>query len=229
MLRDLLLNCGVIFKLDPDKVVPDPAWEHVIKDSNEALIIGGTQNITAANSLSLFKEIRERGFKGAVIQELTEHDAILPEANTYMLPVVLNSGEMWWIKDAHLHAIKLYGDLIPWEKIIPVGYLICNPKAAAAQKTRAVTPTISDAKAYLALAEHVFNLPVFYIEYSGTFGDKALVAALAAQRKKAALIYGGGIRSPREMSLMKPYADTLVIGNLIYEQPHVLAEITQEQ
>ena len=64
-----------------------------------------------------------------------------------------------------------------WEEIVMEGYCILNEDCKAAKLTNANTNlTTEDVKAYAMMAEKMFQLPIFYLEYSGIYGDVGLVA-----------------------------------------------------
>ena len=67
------------------------------------------------------------------------------------------------------------------------------------------------------MAEHLFKLPVFYLEYSGTYGDPKIVEAASRVLDKTRLFYGGGIRNAADAKTMAAIADTVIVGNIIYE------------
>ena len=56
------------------------------------------------------------------------------------------------------------------------GYCVLNPEAKVAQLTEAkCNLTEDDVIAYARLADKLLHLPIFYLEYSGTYGDVELV------------------------------------------------------
>ena len=76
------------------------------------------------------------------------------------------------MKDLHHAATKEFGEVMNWDEIIPEGYCILNPDCKAAKLTNAKQPeTDEDIIAYAQMVEHLFKFPVFYMEYSGMYGD----------------------------------------------------------
>ncbi len=54
------------------------------------------------------------------------------------------------------------------------------------------------------------------MEYSGRYGDVALVEKVKRTLERTRLFYGGGIHTPEQAKEMAMWADTVVVGNAIY-------------
>ena len=80
--------------------------------------------------------------------------------------------------------------------------------------------------AYTTVADHYFHFPIVYIEYSGTYGDPAVVKAASGVLDKSLLYYGGGINSAQKAAEMSKYADTIVVGNAVYDQGAAVLKAT---
>src|SRR5699024_4708216 len=111
---------------------------------------------------------------------------------------------------------KQYRELIDWDETYMEGYCIMNPSAKAFQKTVCTLPTEDDVAAYAFMAEHIFRLPIFYLEYSGTYGDPDLVKKVNNILDETLLFYGGGISNQEDAAKMAEFADVIVVGNSIY-------------
>lgn len=93
-----------------------------------------------------------------------------------------------------------------------------NPEATAAKLTEAETGlTAAEAGAYAQVADKLMRLPVVYVEYSGTYGDMELVHHVRKSLSHAQLFYGGGIRTEEQAREAAGAADTVVVGNIVYE------------
>lgn len=207
-----------VLKLDPDKMLPVGFQQIVSHPAVDAIIIGGTQNITPLNTGQLFTQVAEAVKNLPIIQELSDLHAVLPGVDGYLLPVVLNAGSTDWLLGQHLEAVKKYRELMDWSKILPEAYLILNPHCAAAKLTAARQLSREDVLAYVTLAEEMLGFPIVYLEYSGTYGNPELVETVGKIRKKARIFYGGGIKSEKHVREMTSLADTIVLGNVLYDQ-----------
>src|SRR5699024_1036810 len=84
------------------------------------------------------------------------------------------------------------------------------------RRTNCSLPDDEDVAAYAYMAEHVFHLPIFYMEYSGTYGNPHLVEQVKYELEDTLLFYGGGIGNRFQAKEMKQHADVIVVGNAIY-------------
>ncbi|MBH8598516.1 heptaprenylglyceryl phosphate synthase [Thermoactinomyces sp. CICC 10523] len=204
-----------VFKLDPNRALSDLALKMICLSETDAIVVGGTDGITFANTSALLERIRR--YSVPCVQEVSDLSSVVPGFDGYLIPTVLNTEEMKWAHGMHFEAIRQYGDLIPWERCLLLGYVILNPDAKVSRLTKAdALLQEADVTAYARLIEHLFEWPVMYIEYSGRFGDPQMVLAARKQLKRAQLFYGGGISNREQAEKMAELACTVVVGNLVY-------------
>ncbi|MBO1001184.1 heptaprenylglyceryl phosphate synthase [Pseudogracilibacillus auburnensis] len=203
-----------VFKLDPAKEMTDEQLELLCESGTDAIIIGGTDGITLDNILDLLYRVRRYAIP--CVLEISELDAISPGFDYYFIPMVLNSTEKKWLMDIQHEAIKEYKEMMNWDEIMMEGYCILNPEAKAYQKTNCSLPDEEDVISYAFMAEHIFHLPIFYLEYSGSYGDPQLVDKVSRELEETTFFYGGGITTAKQAQEMKQYADVIVVGNSIY-------------
>lgn len=203
-----------VFKLDPAKEISDEQLEGLCESGTDAIIIGGTDGITLDNVLELLYRVRQYALP--CVLEVSEMDAVTPGFDFYFIPMVLNSTEKKWVIDMHHEAVKQYRELMNWDEVRMEGYCILNEEAKAYKKTNCVMPEEEDVLSYAYMAEHMYKLPIFYMEYSGKYGDAALVEKVSNELENTLLFYGGGIRTKEQAKEMKQFADVIVVGNSIY-------------
>jgi len=205
-----------VFKLDPNKDISDKDLEKICESGTDAIIVGGTDGVTIEGVLDLMSRVRR--YTVPCILEVSDAEAITPGYDLYFIPTVLNSTNTKWVTGLHHEAVKEYGDIMDWDEILIEGYCILNGDCKAAQLTQAKTDlSVEDVRAYAMMAEKMFNLPIFYLEYSGTYGDPVLVQKVKETLEKTVLFYGGGIYSYEQALEMGKVADVIVVGNSIYE------------
>ncbi|NPC91766.1 heptaprenylglyceryl phosphate synthase [Bacillus sp. WMMC1349] len=205
-----------VFKLDPHKEITDEQLEQLCESGTDAILIGGSDHIAEDDVLRLMSKVRR--FLVPCILEISTIEAIVPGFDLYFIPTVLNSCDRKWIVGLHQEAMKEYGELISPEDIVVEGYCILNHDCKAAALTNADTALeLEDIKAYARMAEHLFHLPIFYLEYSGMFGDVEIVKQTKAVLNNTTLFYGGGITSYETAVKMLEHADVIVVGNVIYD------------
>lgn len=204
-----------VFKVDPNKEISDKHLELICESGTDAILVGGTDGVTLENTLDLLARIRR--YSVPCILEISNLESITPGFDYYFVPTVFNSTNPKWMTDLHKEAVKEYGDFINWEEMFVEGYCMLNPESKAFQETEAKMVSDEDVLAYATIAEKMFHFPIFYMEYSGVYGDPALVQEVYYRLKKTLLFYGGGIHSVEQAQEMAERSDVVVIGNLIYE------------
>ncbi|MBC1783308.1 heptaprenylglyceryl phosphate synthase [Listeria welshimeri] len=214
-----------LFKLDPAKNLPHNSVTRLIHSGTDGFIIGGTDNLQTEAVENLYELLAETDLP--IFLEVSDESMILPEAEHFLIPVVLNTENSKWTHGLHKELIKEMGDFIPWKRVTSEGYVILNKDAKVAQLTEANTDlTEEDIIAYARLAENIFRLPIFYIEYSGMYGNPEVAKKVSAALDDTKFWYGGGIRSKEQAAEMAEYADTIIVGNIIYEDIEKALETT---
>ncbi|WP_462412751.1 heptaprenylglyceryl phosphate synthase [Neobacillus sp. Marseille-QA0830] len=207
-----------VFKLDPNKEISDDQLEEICESGTNAVLIGGTDGVTLDNVLHLMARVRR--YTVPCVLEVSSIETVTPGFDLYFIPTVLNSRNPEWITGMHHQAVKEFGEIMDWHEIVMEGYCILNEDCKAAALTSAKTHlTTEDVKAYAMMADKMFHLPIFYLEYSGTYGDPNLVAEVkkTLTNSNTTLFYGGGISGPGQAAEMAAHSDVIVVGNAIYE------------
>jgi phosphoglycerol geranylgeranyltransferase len=208
-------NWKHITKLDPDKKINDKIIESIIETGTDAIMISGTQNITKENVTELLEMLNEYDIP-KILEPATPAGLIYKNIDWLFIPSVFNTRYALYINGLHKIWIKMQKDSINWDIVVPEAYIILNPRCAAAKVSKAEEMTIEGTVATAICAEKYFNFPVIYIEYSGMYGDPAIVKAVKESLTKAHLLYGGGINTKERAEEMSQWA-TIVVGNTIYE------------
>ncbi|MFC5700775.1 heptaprenylglyceryl phosphate synthase [Cohnella faecalis] len=204
-----------VFKLDPDREIDDASLDRICMSGTDAILVGGSSGVTYENTVDLLARIRRYEVDCAF--ELSDPACGVPGFDGYFVPMVLNTPLREWMIGHHVNALKDFGHLLPWESVVGQAYLVLNPDSTVARVTEAETDIDSDtALAYSHVADRLLNVPVLYIEYSGTFGDMELVRKIRGGLRQAHLFYGGGIDDPDKARLAAQTADTVVVGNVVY-------------
>jgi putative glycerol-1-phosphate prenyltransferase len=206
-----------VFKLDPNKEISDDKLEKLCESGTDAIIVGGTDGVTLDKVLDLMARIRR--YTVPCVLEVSSIDIVTPGFDLYFIPTILNSNETKWITGLHHQAVKEFGEIMDWEEIVMEGYCILNEECKAAKLTSArANASAEEVKAYAMMAEKMFHLPIFYLEYSGRYGDVQLVSEVKKVLEKTVLFYGGGISTVEQAVEMARHAGVIVVGNAIYDQ-----------
>ncbi|MCW2279302.1 putative glycerol-1-phosphate prenyltransferase [Heliophilum fasciatum] len=216
----------LLVKLDPGRELEDARWQAVLRSGADGIIVGGTQDITADNLASLWRRVRD--YPGQRIVEVTVEGCTILDADQYWVPMVLNAPNAHWLLGAQSQALARQQGSIPWERVLPIGYVVLNPRSAVAQLTEAQTNMDDEQLAGLVQMSHrLLGIPWLYFEYSGIWGDAQRMARLRGRYPLAPMIYGGGITCAWQAKTMSQYCDQIVVGNVVYESAD-LAQALQE-
>ncbi len=144
----------------------------------DAIMIGGTDDVTEDNVIHLMSRIRR--YPLPLVLEISNIESVMPGFDFYFVPTVLNSTDVAFHNGTLLEALKTYGHSIDFEEVIFEGYVVCNADSKVAKHTKANTDlTTEDLEAYAQMVNHMYRLPVMYIEYSGIYGDVSKVQAVS--------------------------------------------------
>lgn len=205
-----------VTKLDPDRRLSPRDVEAVATSGTDALMLSGTLNVTRENMGGLLKQVSEYGLP-LVVEPAGPEAVIFEGVNLVFVPSVLNSRDARWIVGKHRDWVL--SQAVNWDKVVPEAYIVLNPASSVAKVTGADSGIgAREVAAYAEIADRYFRFPIVYIEYSGTFGDPKVVQAASDAIHDAVLYYGGGIDSPEKAAVMARHADTIVVGNAVYER-----------
>lgn len=215
-----------VTKLDPDKQLKPGDIDVIAASGTDALMLSGTLNVTKENLTALLKQVKS--YDLPLVMEPATPEAILMQGIDYVfVPSVVNSTDTQWIIGKHRLWVQSQKEKIPWDFIVPEAYIVLNPDSSVGKITKAICNLRpEEVAAYTALADHFFHFPVVYIEYSGTYGDPNVVKAASDVIDKSILYYGGGINSAEKAAQMSKYADTIVVGNAVYDQGAAVLKAT---
>lgn len=209
-------NWRHVFKLDPDRSIHEHDLKRICESGTDAIIVGGSTGVHYDNTEQLLLKLQSFDLPCAL--EVSSLDAAVPGFDLYFIPVVLNTRDVRWMIGEHHDAVKRYGDFIPWNRVYAEGYIILNEHAKAAQVSEANTDlTAEDVIAYTQIADQIYRLPIVYIEYSGTFGNLEVSRQALNAARHAQVFYGGGIDCANKARQAAECADTVIVGNAIYD------------
>jgi len=205
-----------VTKLDPDKNLPREAIADIVTSGTDALMLSGTLNVNRENMGNLIEQVAASGLP-LVVEPAGPEAVIFNGIDLLYVPSVLNTGDVQWIVGKHRDWVLRQA--VDWEKVVPEAYIVLNPDSSVGRVTKADCNLTKEAvAAYATVADRYFRFPIVYIEYSGMYGDPAVVEAASRAIDQSTLYYGGGINSAERAAEMSRYADTIVVGNAVYEK-----------
>jgi phosphoglycerol geranylgeranyltransferase len=209
-------NWGHVTKLDPDKNLSEDDISELATSGTDALILSGTLNITLENMQILRDQVKDYGLP-LVVEPPGPESVIDHEIDLLFIASVMNTQDSRWIVGKHMDWVL--AQKINWEKVVPEAYIVLNPESSVGKVTKAdCSIDANRVRACAEIADQYFHFPIVYIEYSGTYGDPEIVKAASEVLEHAHLYYGGGIDSAEKAREMSQYADTIVVGNAVYEK-----------
>jgi phosphoglycerol geranylgeranyltransferase len=215
-----------VTKLDPDKQLKPGDIDAIAASGTDALMLSGTLNVTQENLSALQKQVG--AYDLPLVMEPAGPDAVLMQGIDFVfVPSVMNTTDVQWIVGKHRAWVQMQKGKIPWDFIVPEAYIVLNPDSSVGRVTKAMCSLkAEEVAAFASVADHYFHFPVVYIEYSGIYGDPAVVKAVSEALDKSVLYYGGGINSAEKAAQMSRYADTIVVGNAVYDQGAAVLKAT---
>ncbi|MDZ7701312.1 MAG: putative phosphoglycerol geranylgeranyltransferase [Halobacteriales archaeon] len=208
-----------ILKVDPDKPLPDGvSYADVCQMGTDALEIGGTRGVTEEKMARVIDACSR--YDVPLFQEPSSTAAVVHDEGLdgYLVPTVMNSRDATWVVGVHKEWVRLDPD-IKWDQTWTEAYIILNPDSAVADYADADCDLrADDVAAYATVAERLLGQAIVYVEYSGTYGDPAMVSAAADALDEATCFYGGGIKGYDAAYEMRSVADTVVVGDLLHDE-----------
>ncbi|MFP4116205.1 MAG: heptaprenylglyceryl phosphate synthase [Candidatus Aenigmatarchaeota archaeon] len=206
-----------ITKIDPDKNISQERLRKVVQSGTDALMISGTQDVTRSKLKETLQMLDDCGSELPKILEPSDPSIVVYDGfDDIYVPSVVNAKDPTWIMGHHKDWAVNFDPR--WKQITKEAYIVLNPDSAVGIVTQSKTDlTPEEVAAYATISEKYYDFPIVYIEYSGTFGDPDIVEAVSKALEEAHLFYGGGIKSEQESREMSKYADTIIVGNVIYE------------
>jgi phosphoglycerol geranylgeranyltransferase len=235
-----------ITKVDPAEDLPS---DLDIVERTDLVIVGGSDGVTNENTLDVVRRIRTQCPEMTIFQEpySSSHvsSATIDAVDFLSIPAVYNGDHDHFVEkhidlftevsskpeEALGSGLPIVGDLISSkgrdviseisDRIIGEGYVIQHLDSKAAEMAGVDTLYTTEQVAGAALAtESFYGFPIFYIEYSGTYGGPADVEAASKYLNETVLLYGGGIKSDRQTNeILAAGADAVVVGDCFHDDP----------
>ncbi|NKE36874.1 heptaprenylglyceryl phosphate synthase [Natronococcus sp. JC468] len=240
-----------VTKVDPAKPLPSDLGA---LEGTDLVLVGGSDGVTEANSLTAIERVADSFPSLPVWQEPYSSSHVSREtveaADAVSIPAVYN-GDREHFVGKHLElftevgkkpdellgsSVPLVGELIASkgvdvvtelaDKLVGEGYVVQHLASTAAAVSGVETAYSPDEVAGAALAtESFYGFPIFYVEYSGTYGGTADVETAARYLEETTLLYGGGIDSAEKTrEILEAGADAVVVGDCFHDDPETFRE-----
>ena len=240
-----------VTKVDPAKPLPSTVE---VLEGTDLVIVGGSDGVTAENTLEAIRAIDDALPDVPVWQEPYRSDHVstdtIEAADGLSIPAVYNGDREHFVgKHVDLFtevgkkpeeilgsSVPLVGGLVESKAVDEIseltdglfgeGYVVQHLESAAADRAGVESAYTPEQVAGAALAtESFYGFPVFYVEYSGTYGGPEDVEAAARYLEETTLFYGGGIDSAEKAAeILEAGADAIVVGDCFHEDPETFRE-----
>jgi phosphoglycerol geranylgeranyltransferase len=208
---------------DPEKPLSPETVERLSSAGVDALLVGGSLNVTPYDIDEYVERLRSAGVRLPVIIFPGGLNNIARSADAILFMTLMNSVDPYWLAGAQVAAAPIVRRL--GLEVIPTTYVIVGYGGAAGHIGRAMpipyeTPYI--AAAY-ALAGAYLGSHLVYLEAGSGAPQPVPVEAVSLSRRvldDQLLIVGGGIRSPEAArERLEAGADGIVVGTLAERDP----------
>ena len=240
-----------VTKVDPAKSLPADLG---VLEGTDLVLVGGSDDVTEANTLEAIEALRSQFPEKPVLQEPYSSAHVSREtierADAIAVPAVYNGDRAHFVgKHVDLFtevgrkpddllgaSVPLVGNLLKSKgrevvaelasKLVGEGYVVQHLESAAADVSGVGERYTPEQVAGAALATEAFyGFPIFYVEYSGTYGGPEDVEAAARYLEETTLLYGGGIDSREKAEeILAAGADAVVVGDCFHDDPETFRE-----
>ncbi|MDG5817569.1 heptaprenylglyceryl phosphate synthase [Natronococcus sp. A-GB7] len=244
-----------VTKVDPAKSLPSDLG---VLEGTDLVLVGGSDDVTESNSLEAIERVADVFSEIPVFQEPYSSTHVsrdtIEAADAVSIPAVYNGDHDHFVgKHVDLFtevgqkpdellgsSVPLVGDLLASKgvevvaelagKLVGEGYVVQHLESTAAAVSGVEAAYSPEEVAGAALATETFyDFPIFYVEYSGTYGGPRDVEAAARYVEETALFYGGGIdSSERASEILEAGADAIVVGDCFHDDPETFRETIPE-
>ncbi|NGM71006.1 heptaprenylglyceryl phosphate synthase [Natronolimnobius sp. AArcel1] len=245
-----------VTKVDPEKAMPSNSES--LLTATDLVIVGGSDGVTEKNAMATIEAVRDAVPDVPIFQEPFRSDQVsmdtINAVDVLSIAAVYNGDRDHFVgKHLSMYSelaskpssllgtnLPIVGNVIEskgetvlenvTEKIVGEGYVIQNVDSAAATTSGVTEPLTTEEVAGAALATETFyDFPIFYVEYSGTYGGSEDVTAAANHLDETVLLYGGGIDSAAKTEeIINAGADAIVVGDCFHDDPDSFLETIPE-
>ncbi|GAA0196453.1 geranylgeranylglyceryl/heptaprenylglyceryl phosphate synthase [Haladaptatus pallidirubidus] len=125
-----------VTKVDPDKALHGgDTYTGIADTGTDALIIGGTTNVTESSVQSILDALASTEIPIFVEPTYRPTQFHTEAFSGYLLPIVLNANDPLWITGAHYEWVR--SSDLEWGSVHPEAYIVLNPASSVATYTQA--------------------------------------------------------------------------------------------